>query len=87
MGWDRTERDGTGRYGMILGFLQRQTSFFVTYSLLSQTNRIYHRSLIQTEQSQPKGKRIMLEMKFSDFPALSIGPRVGISGSALETHD
>ena len=51
------------------------------------TNRIYHWSLIQTEKSKPKGKRITREMRFTNFPALSVDLRVGISGSASETDD
>ena len=48
-------------------------------------NRIYHRSAMQTEKSQPEGKRIMPESRFTEFPALAVGPRVGISRSASET--
>ena len=51
------------------------------------TNRINHRSLMQTEKSQPEGKRIMPETRFTSFPALSVDPRVGISRSASETDD
>ena len=40
---------------------------------------------MQTEKFQPEGKRIMPETRFTAFPALSVGPRVGISQSALET--
>ena len=40
---------------------------------------------MQTAKSQPEGKRIMPEMRFTEFPALSIDPRVGISWSASET--
>ena len=47
--------------------------------------RICHRSPIQTETFQPEGKRIMPEMTFTEFPALSVDPRVGISRSASET--
>ena len=50
------------------------------------TNRICHQSLMQTEKSQPKGKKIMLETRFTKFPALSIDLRVGISRSASETN-
>ena len=50
-------------------------------------NRIYHRSSMQTEKSQTEGKRIMLEMRCTKLPALSVNPRVGISWSALETND
>ena len=49
-------------------------------------NRICHRSLMQTEKSQPEGKRIMPETKFTEFPALSIDLRVVISRSASETN-
>ena len=34
---------------------------------------IYHRSPMQTEKSQPKGKRLMPESRFTEFPALSVG--------------
>ena len=47
--------------------------------------RICHWSLMQTEKSQPEGKRIMAETRFTEFPALSVDPRVGISWSAPET--
>ena len=49
------------------------------------TNRIYHRSPIQTEKSQPESKWIMPETRFTEFRALSIDRRVGISRSASET--
>ena len=42
---------------------------------------------MQNEKSQLKDKRIMPEMRFTQFPALSIDPRVGISESALATDD
>ena len=51
------------------------------------SDRIYHRSPMQTEKSQLEGKWIMLEKRFTKFPALSVGPRVGISRSASETYD
>ena len=51
------------------------------------TNRIYHRSPTQTEKSKSEGKRIMPETRFTEFPALSVDPRVGISRSASETDD
>ena len=47
-------------------------------------NRIYHRSLMQTEKSQPEGERIMPERRFTEFLALSVDPRVGISLTASE---
>ena len=53
----------------------------------AETNRIYHRSSMQTEKSQPEGKRIMPETRFTDFPALSVDPRIGISWSTSETND
>ena len=46
-----------------------------------ETNKIYHWSLVQTEKSQPESKRI------TEFPALYVDPRVGISRSASETDD
>ena len=42
---------------------------------------------MQTEKSQPDGKQIMLETSFTEFPALSVDPRVGIFRSSLETDD
>ena len=54
---------------------------------LSQKHRIYHRSAMLTEKSKPEGKRIMPETRFTEFPALSVGPRGGISRSASETND
>ena len=38
-------------------------------------NRIYHRSQMQIKKSLPEGKRIMREMRFTEFPALSVDPR------------
>ena len=40
---------------------------------------------MQTEKSQPEGERIMPETRFTEFPALSVDPRVGISWSASAT--
>ena len=40
---------------------------------------------MQIEKSQPDGKRIMSETRFTGFPALSVDLRVGISRSASET--
>ena len=54
---------------------------------LAETNTIYHRSQMQTEKSQPEGKRIIPETMFTEFEALSVDPRVGISRSASETDD
>ena len=47
-------------------------------------NRIYHRSPMQTEKSQPEGKRIMPETRFTEFPAFSVDPRVGVAPSASD---
>ena len=54
---------------------------------LGMINSICDRSPMQTEKSQPEGKRIMPETRFTEFPALSVNARVGISGSAAETDD
>ena len=35
---------------------------------------------MRTKKFQPKGKRIMPETRFTEFPALSVDPRVGILG-------
>ena len=40
---------------------------------------------MQIEKSQPEGKQVMPEMRFTQFPASSVDPRVGISLSALDT--
>ena len=42
---------------------------------------------MKTKKSQPEGKQIMPETRLTKFPALSVDPRVGIFGSALETDD
>ena len=42
---------------------------------------------MQIEKSQPEGTRIKPEARFTEFPALSVDPRVGISRSASETDD
>ena len=47
--------------------------------------RICQRCPMQTEKSQPEGKRIMPETRFTEFPAFSVDPRVGTSQSASET--
>ena len=44
-------------------------------------NRIYHRF----RKSQPEGKRIMPETRFTEFPTLSVDPKVGVSQSVPET--
>ena len=41
---------------------------------------------MQIEKSQPEGKRIMLETRFTEFPAISVDPRVCSSLSASETN-
>ena len=40
---------------------------------------------MQTEKSQPEDKRLIPEMRFTEFPALSVDQRVGIFRLALET--
>ena len=55
--------------------------------VIDKTKRIYHWSPMQSEKSKPEGKLIILETRFTKFPALSIDPRVGISRSASETDD
>ena len=40
---------------------------------------------METEKSQPEGKRKMPGTRFNEFPALSVDPRVEISRSASET--
>ena len=42
---------------------------------------------MHTKKSQPEGKRIMPETRFTKFPALSLDARVRISWSASETED
>ena len=37
---------------------------------------------MQTEKSKPEGKRIEPETRFTEFPAFSVDPMVGISRSA-----
>ena len=59
----------------------------VVTMFISRSNRIYHLSSMQTEKSQPEEKQIMLETRFTKFPALSVDLRVGISQSALEIDD
>ena len=51
------------------------------------TNRICHWSPMQTEKSELEGKWIMPETRFTEFPALSVDPWVGISPSASESDD
>ena len=51
-----------------------------------EVERIYHWSSMEIENSQPEGKRVMPQTRFTEFPALSVDPRVGFSRSALETN-
>ena len=82
-------------YLMPIRLIERFSAIFLLTLLIlepngrdsSRTNTIYHRSRVQTENSQPEGKRIMPETRFTEFPALSADPRVGISLSASETND
>ena len=50
--------------------------------------RNYHRSPMQTEKSQPEGKRMVPETRFTEFPALSVDPRVILKAtkSILKRH-
>ena len=40
---------------------------------------------MQTEKSQREGKWIIPDMRFTEFPALSVDPMLGIFRSASET--
>ena len=42
---------------------------------------------MQTKKSKPEGERIMPETRFTEFPVLSVDPKVEISQSASETDD
>ena len=53
--------------------------------VVEQINGICHWSLMHTEKLQPEGKLIMLEMRFTQLPALSVYLRVWISWSVSET--
>ena len=55
------------------------------FTFCLQADRIYHRSPMQTGKSQPEIKRIMPETSFTEFPALSVDPRVEITWSSSET--
>ena len=52
--------------GLCKRFHKKPKKYFV------QINRIYHRSPMQTEKSQPKGKRMIPETRFTEFPALPL---------------
>ena len=52
-----------------------------------ETNRICHWSLMQTEKTQPEAKRVIPETSFTELPALSVDPRVGLSRSSSKTDD
>ena len=47
--------------------------------LIKNKNRILYRLPMQNEKSKPEGKRIMRKTSFTEFPALSVDPKVGIS--------
>ena len=61
--------------------------FIIFIFFQRETNRIHHRSPMQTEKSQSEDKHILPETRFAEFPALSVDPRAGISRSALKTDD
>ena len=63
--------------------LQCLLPYFFDYK----TNRIFHWSPMQTEKSQPEGKGIMPETRFTEFLALSNDPKAGISRSASKIDD
>ena len=42
---------------------------------------------MQTDKSHPEDERIMQEMRFTEFLAFSVDPRLGTSRSASETDD
>ena len=54
---------------------------------MADRNRIYYQSSMQTEKSQPEGRRVMPKTRFTSFPALSVDPRVEISWSASVTDE
>ena len=60
--------------------LVRAQKCYTVSVLHMKINRIYHRSSVQTEKSQPEGKRIMPETRFTCFPTLSVDLRIGIFG-------
>ena len=62
-------------------FAVRHIQIIVCRVLSTVTIRIYHRSPMQ--KSHPKGKRIMPETRFTDFPALSVDPRAGLSDFSI----
>ena len=64
---------------LLLLLLLHTASSFKSLLSSQRSNRIYHRSLMQTEKSQPESQRIMPETRCTSFPALSVDPRVGIS--------
>ena len=41
---------------------------------------------MQTEKFQPEGKRLLLETRFAEFPALSVDSRIENSRSASESN-
>ena len=45
-----------------------------------ETIRIYHQSPVRTEKNQAEGKFIMSKTRFTEFPALSVDPRLGFLG-------
>ena len=52
----------------------------------SEVYRTYHRYPMQTEKFQPNVKRIMSNTRFTEFPTLSVDPRLVISLSASESE-
>ena len=74
-------------YRVFCGKVAAGTSQNISANIYIEIKTIYHRSPIQTEKFKPEGKRIMPETRFTEFPASSVNPRVGISWPASETDD
>ena len=73
---------------------QNITSYYLPHSRMCkqpvetniyEINRLFNRSPMQTKNSQIEGKRIMPETRFTELPAVSVDPRIGIYQSASET--
>ena len=64
---------------LLLLLLLHTASSFKSLLSSQRSNRIYHRSPMQTEISQLASQRIMPETRCTSFPALSVYPRIGIS--------
>ena len=65
--------------GLVVQHVIHYTTITPANILSTGINRIFHHSQMQTEKSQLQGKWIMPETRLTEFPALSVDPRVGIS--------